>query len=140
MNPLSRLVVATTFVLTFLLPAGVEGAVDYLKPDLKILSIGSSPKGPGYARVVVANVGYAASGACSVRVSALIPNPGLLFYHVVPALPAATVWVYPTVNIDVKLNGASPQTPGQQIQGFVDCFGEVVEKNEFNNGYTFVHP
>ena len=138
MNALARIALSTGIVIAAAIhPATSKAAWDVVKPDLQIKTMAPSPLGPDFVRVVVVNVGPAASGACHVRVAP--QGSTLLFYHAVPALAACTnPFAPPAYTVDVELNGASPLTPGQVLYGSVDCFGVVAEKNETNNGYTYV--
>lgn len=102
-----------------------------VKPDLRILSIGASPWGAKYARIVVANSGFAPSAGCALRVQAAVPLPQVKYLSV-PPLAGVTGIASTTKALDVYI-GASPFAKGQLIHAFVDCFGQVAETNEGNN-------
>lgn len=133
-----RIAIAASFVLAALLaPEPSQAAITYVKPDLKVASIGPSPAGANYLRVVVTNAGFAWSGACSLAFT--LSGSSLIYYYPIPALPPITV--YPgssTKALDIPLSAALPS--GTVVHAIADGFGNVAESNETNNDRWYVVP
>ncbi len=108
-------------------------------PDLRVAKVEESVLANGYgylyARVTIVNESSGTSDPCYVRVRILGAYP-VTKYAYVPSMPPNS-----GLGMDVFLGQSIMGSPGLVTEVYVDPFGQVSEKNEYNNvGYHIAPP